>query len=190
MQRAVYTMIAEGPRVVGPRHFEVVDSEGHLQGPFNAMVLAPGVGGVLQELGSAIRYRSSMSNRVRELAILRVASLRRSAFEAYAHEAAGRWVGLTQEQLKDVRHGRLPNGLEPEEYLTLEVVDDLLRHRDLDEVRFKDAVELLGQVALIELVFLVGYYDLLALSLRVWRTPLPAGVPDPFGAKHEDPTEA
>jgi hypothetical protein len=33
---------------------------------------------------------------------------------------------------------------------------------------------------LAELVVLVGYYDLLALSLRVWRTPLPAGENSPF----------
>jgi hypothetical protein len=30
-------------------------------------------------------------------------------------------------------------------------------------------------------VVLVGYYDLLALSLRVFRTPLPAGEESPFG---------
>jgi hypothetical protein len=31
-----------------------------------------------------------------------------------------------------------------------------------------------------DLIALVGYYDLLALSLRVWRTPLPDGAEAPF----------
>ena len=42
-----------------------------------------------------------------------------------------------------------------------------------------------GRTTLADLITLVGYYDLLALSLRTWRVPLPAGEsrrPHPFTA--------
>lgn len=51
---------------------------------------------------------------------------------------------------------------------------------DLDDDGFTRAEAALGRDRLAELVVLVGYYDLLALSLRVWRTPLPAGENSPF----------
>ncbi len=40
------------------------------------MLLAPAVGGALAALGEAIRYRSSLTARTREIAILAVAALR------------------------------------------------------------------------------------------------------------------
>ena len=49
-----------------------------------------------------------------------------------------------------------------------------------DEPTFARASEALGTRVLMELIALVGYYDLLALSLTVWRTPLPAGAPPAF----------
>lgn len=56
-----------------------------------------------------------------------------------------------------------------------ELTGTLVRERDLDDAAFARARAELGERMLMELIALVGYYDLLALSMRVWRTPLPAG---------------
>ena len=61
-----------------------------------------------------------------------------------------------------------------------ELVRALVLERDLNDAAYAAASARLGTPQLIELIALVGYYDLLALSLRVFRTPLPAGVPPPF----------
>ena len=66
--RALYDRINAGPRGAS-----MVDDRGALIGPFNAMLLSPALGDPLQELGAAIRYRSSLTDRCRELAILIVA---------------------------------------------------------------------------------------------------------------------
>jgi hypothetical protein len=92
-QRALYDAIAGGPRAAGPRLFALTDAAGRLNGPFNAMLFAPEVGTALQDLGAAIRYRSSLTARIREMAILAVAAHWDSAFERYAHEAVGRAAG-------------------------------------------------------------------------------------------------
>jgi 4-carboxymuconolactone decarboxylase len=73
-QRVLYNAIAGGPRAAGPRLFALTDAAGRLNGPFNAMLFAPEVGTALQELGTAIRYRSSLTARIREMAILAVAA--------------------------------------------------------------------------------------------------------------------
>lgn len=178
--RAVYEKIVGGPRSAGPPAFRLTDSDGRLEGPFNAMLVNPVVGDALQELGAAIRYGSSLSAREREIAILLVARLRASEFEWYAHERVGRLAGLSDAEIASLLDGRAPttstaSTFEADELTLIAVARGLLEHRDLDDVRFADAEASLGRVKLADLIVLVGYYDLLALSLRTWRTPLPSG---------------
>ena len=178
--RALYDRITGGPRASGPQAFALTDEDGRLNGPFNAMLVSPEVGAALQELGAAIRYKSALSARAREIAILELSALRRSAFEWYAHERVGKQAGLTDAEIAALHDGVAAPTLDPAETLVRELVRVLARERDLDESTFLRALERLGERALMDVIALVGYYDLLALSLRVWRTPLPAGAEPPF----------
>lgn len=179
-RRAVYDGIAGGPRAAGPQAFRLTDDEGRLEGPFNAMLVSPGVGMALQDLGAAVRYRTALSDRAREIAILALAALRRSDFEWYAHERVGRRAGLTDGEIAAIRRGDEPPELSGTELAVLRTTVALAAAGDLDDEQFTRAESALGREQLAELVVLVGYYDLLALSLRVWRTPLPAGESAPF----------
>ncbi|WP_433443924.1 carboxymuconolactone decarboxylase family protein [Nonomuraea sp. CA-141351] len=177
-QRAVYDEIASGPRATGP--FRLTDPEGRLEGPFNAMLTAPGVGGPLQRLGAAIRYATDLPARWREIAILEVAVARRSDFEWYAHERVGRNAGLTEEELSALRSGSDAGTFDEPERTLRAVCRSLVLHRGLDDDLYARAEAALGTAHLYELVVLAGYYDTLALSLATFRTPLPAGEPPVF----------
>jgi 4-carboxymuconolactone decarboxylase len=171
-QRVVYDAVAGGPRAAGPQLFRLVDDDGGLEGPFNAFLLQPRLGMVLQALGSAVRYETTLSDRAREVAILVVAAVRHSAFELHAHEAVGRHVGLSDAELGSVRSHRydeLPRG----EGLIAQVAHQLLETGDLDDESYAEAVDALGLPQLFELLTLVGYYEALALQLRVFRVPAP-----------------
>jgi 4-carboxymuconolactone decarboxylase len=180
-RREVYERIAGGPRAQGPQLFALTDPDGRLQGPFNAMLVSPGVGTGLQELGVAVRYRTSLTDRTREIAILALAAERQSEFEWYAHERVGRHVGLQDEELEALATlAPAPATFDADEAVVYDTVLTLARSRDLNDTAYAAADEQLGAVLLQELITLVGYYDVLALSLRVWRTPLPDGVPNRF----------
>lgn len=101
-QRAVPDAIASGPRAASPQLFPLVDASGALTGPFGVMVHEPAIGAPLQELGSAIRYATGLTDRVREIAVLAVAAATESAFELYAHTRRGRAVGLTDAEYADL----------------------------------------------------------------------------------------
>jgi 4-carboxymuconolactone decarboxylase len=178
--RALYDRITGGPRAAGPQAFSLTDEDGRLNGPFNAMLVSPDVGSALQELGAAIRYKSGLTARAREIAILELSVLRRSSFEWYAHERVGKLAGLTEAEIAALHDGAAAPTLDAGETLVRELVRVLARERDLDEALFAQAQERLGDRILMDVIALVGYYDLLALSLRVWRTPLPAGAEPPF----------
>ena len=178
--RALYDRIAGGPRAQGPQAFALADENGRLHGPFNAMLVSPEVGSAMQELGTAIRYRSGLTARAREIAILELAALRRSAFEWYAHERVGRQAGLTDAEIAALHDGEAAPTLDATELLVREIVRTLVHERDLDDATFARASQTLGERVLMDLIALTGYYDLLALGLRVWRTPLPEGAQPPF----------
>lgn len=178
--RELYDRIVGGPRATSPRPFSLTDEEGRLHGPFNAMLVSPDIGTAMQELGAAIRYRSHLPPRAREIAILELSVLRRSSFEWYAHEHAGKHAGLTGAEIAAIRNGAHAATLDATEMLVRELVGTLVRERDLDDITFAVASNALGERLLMDLIALVGYYDLLALSLRVWRTPLPPGAEPAF----------
>ena len=189
-QRALYDAIAGGRRAQGPQLFRLADSEGRLEGPFNAFLLQPRLGSALQALGSAVRYDTGLDDRCREIAILIVAAHWESEFEWYAHEAVGRSVGLGDADLAAVRDGRYaeltvvwdgrPAELAVREAVVARTVAALATRGDLDDAEYREAVDHIGTPGLFELLTLVGYYATLALQLRVFRVPAPdaAAAPD------------
>jgi 4-carboxymuconolactone decarboxylase len=172
-RQRLYAAITSGPRGGSQQPFALVDDVGALAGPFNAMLLQPGLGAALQALGAAIRYQGTLPARIRELAILVVAEHWSSAFEQHAHEAAGRRAGLSEEELAAVRAGAEPDLADPAEQAAVRMAQTLVRAGDLDDAQYAGAVAQLGEAGVFELTTLVGYYATLALQLRVFRVGLP-----------------
>jgi 4-carboxymuconolactone decarboxylase len=177
-QRALYEAVAGGRRAQGPQLFRLADDEGCLEGPFNAFLLQPRLGSALQELGSAVRYGTGLSDQCREIAILAVAAHWESEFEWYAHTAVARAAGLGDAELAAVRDGS-GAGLTGPEAVVARTARTLAARGDLDDGEYAAAVGQLGEAGLFELLTLVGYYAALALQLRVFRVTAPqtAGTP-------------
>ena len=172
-QRALYDEIAGGPRSAGPRLFELVDQAGRLNGPFGIMLHSPAVGSALQALGAAVRYRSVLPDRIRELAVLAVAAHWTSEFELYAHVPLARHAGVTEAEVAGVVGGSDVHLADPAERVVLQVVRTLLRTSDLTDEQYAAGRDAIGEQGLVELTTLVGYYATLALQLRVFRVGAP-----------------
>ncbi|WP_433824484.1 carboxymuconolactone decarboxylase family protein [Actinoplanes sp. CA-015351] len=140
-----------------------MDADGALVGPFNAMLLQPALGEALQQLGGAVRYRTGLTGRAREIAILTVARVWKSDFETYAHRAVGRVVGLSEQELDATTFD------DPGEQLVADTTFALASRNDLTDEEFAQAEAGLGLPTVFELTTLVGYYATLALQLRVFR---------------------
>lgn len=174
--KAVYAAITGGPRASGAQHFQIMDPSGRLEGPFNAMVIAPSVGGPLQELGAAIRYQTGLSDRQREVAILALAGAATSEFEWYAHKPIAQACGIDEKDIAAICAGREADGLDATEKVVLKATRQLVATRSLESALAGECQDHLGSSGFVELVVLVGYYQLLDLTLRVFQTPLPAGI--------------
>jgi 4-carboxymuconolactone decarboxylase len=180
-QLDLYRDILGGPRGQGPRAIPLASGAGGLAGPFNAMLYAPPVGHALQELGTAIRFRTKLAPRIREMAILVVAQVWDSAYERASHELIGREAGLTDAEIEALRAGDDPGFANKQEQVAHSVVRALTgldpHTADLDDQEYDTAVAVLGERALVELSTLVGYYATLALQLRIFRVAGPDSQP-------------
>ena len=174
-QRALYDAILGGPRGPG-----FTAEDGHLAGPFNAMLHNPVIGAPLARLGEALRYEGLLPARGRELAILTVAAAYRSEFEWYAHVSIAEGLGVTTEALAAVRRGERPALDDEAEQAIVDVARALLDHADLDDDTYARAARVIGEAELVELTTLVGYYGILATQLRLFRVPLPPGATPAF----------
>jgi 4-carboxymuconolactone decarboxylase len=170
-QRALYDTIAGGPRAQN-RTVPLADADGHLLGPFNAMLLSPTLGGPLQEVGSAIRYRSVLPPRLREMLILTVATYTGCSFERYAHEPPGRAAGLTEEEIAGLRSESFAPA-DPGEAAACQVAVRLLTRKPVNDELYAAALSALGEPGVFELSTLVGYYATLAMQMSLFGVTAP-----------------
>ena len=166
-QQRLYDAIVGGPRAQGPQHFALTNADGSLRGPFDALLLSPAVGTALQEVGAAVRYRTAMTDRARELAILLVAARWDCAFEREAHEAVARAAGFSDAELAALRAEDTSAWTGHEAVVARTVVG--LLDGDVEDELWDAASTALGTAGVFELTVLVGYYSTLALQLRVFR---------------------
>ena len=151
-----------------------------LNGPFNALLRSPEMGNLSQKLGEYVRFRTSVPRRLNEMAILLTAKWWSSQYEWYAHKTLALDAGLSAAVIDDIQAGRRPARLQADEAVVYDFTAELREHRRVSDATFKEAVNLLGEKGVMDLVAVMGYYDLVSMVLNVDRYPLPEGAPSPF----------
>jgi AhpD family alkylhydroperoxidase len=104
-----------------------------------------------------------------ELVILRVAHLRRCAYEFEHHVRLGRRAGVRADDVRRVLEGPDAEGWSPRERALLAAADELHATGDLGDAAWSDLAAHLDERELIELVMLVGHYEMLATALTALR---------------------
>ncbi|MEU6541179.1 carboxymuconolactone decarboxylase family protein [Streptomyces sp. NPDC047000] len=109
---------------------------------------------------SHLLARSSLPEKTRELAILRVAWRRRCRYEWTQHVLIGRRAGVTQDDLQAVRTGAGT--------LVNRAVDELETSYTLSDGTYAALAKELDERQLLDFVFTVGAYGMLAAALNTF----------------------
>jgi AhpD family alkylhydroperoxidase len=117
-----------------------------------------------------------LSRRDTELVILRVAHLRACTYEHEHHVRLGRRAGLTDEDFRRVEEGPAADGWEQRERTLLAAVDELHETQDVRDETWSALWGLYDDRRLIELVMLVGHYEMLATVIGTLRIQPDGGV--------------
>ena len=81
----------------------------------------------------------------------------------------------TKRIIESVKAETLPDFSNPTEAVVYNFARELLDEHRVSEVLYAEAVELLGEAGVVELVILLGYYTLVSMTLNVFEVPVPAG---------------
>jgi 4-carboxymuconolactone decarboxylase len=146
-----------------------------LDGPFNVLLRSPEMGNLAQKLGEYLRFRSALPPRLSEMAIIMTARWWSSHYEWYLHKALALKAGLNPAVVDAIQAGQRPAQMEPDEAVTYAFCTELRDRRQVSDATFEAAVSLLGEKGVVDLVGLMGYYDLVSMALNVDRYPLPDG---------------
>jgi 4-carboxymuconolactone decarboxylase len=153
--------------------FQARTEAGQLIGPFNPALLTPALSSAFFEFQIAEQKHTSLSDRCREVVILTVGGVWQAPYELYAHGAAGRHVGLSDEAVRILADGGLPEDLSEVETSAHRVARALSVEHRLDEALYRDAVSLFGLDGLMDLIVLVGIYQTVCGILHGFAIPAP-----------------
>jgi AhpD family alkylhydroperoxidase len=133
-------------------------------------------------LGRVFLREGTLPPRERELVILRVAQSLRCRYEFAQHVRLGRDVGVTEADVERIVQPGV-DGWPTRDAAVLRFADELLESDDVGEASWNATAALLDAEQLLELVFLVGYYRMLAGFLRSTSVALEDSVPLPAQAE-------
>ena len=177
-QAELYHSIASGPRARKRR--SLVDEHGNLTGPFNAFLHNPALGKHWSAIGETLRFRTRLDRRLFELAILIIAVHWRSGHEWAAHSALARAEGVSEEVIAALREGDCPVFAREDEEIVYAFVSELAVERRVGDSAYAEAVALIGEEQMVELVNACGYYIALAAMLNAFDVHPPKGLEDPW----------
>jgi len=121
-------------------------------------------------------YESSLSDRIRELLILRIGWLRRAEYEWAQHVLLAQRAGLRKEEIEAVKDGPNATVWVPFEAALLRAVDELHADAFVGDATWEVLAAHLDQRQLMDLVFTVGAYDLLAMAFNTFGLELDPGL--------------
>lgn len=159
-QTALYDRIASGPRA-------------GVRGPYNALLRAPELCGLSEQLGAYVRYRNSLPNSLKEMAILVTARHWTAQYEWYAHRKIGEQEGLSKPLCAAIAAGGRPTMMDADQSIIFDFVSQMLKTHTVDDATFARMKDRFGERGVLDLIYLVGHYCTVAFILNIDRHPLP-----------------
>lgn len=153
-QKAMYDGI-----MAGPRH--------SMAGPFNAWLRSPVLGDRLQAVGEYLRFKTTVPLHLNEFAILVTAIEWRSGYEWFAHYPLAIAAGLEEAVAADLKQGKRPSTMTADETLVYDFATQMHRQHQVANDVFQGAVKRLGEQGVMDLTALLGYYDLVSMTLNM-----------------------
>jgi hypothetical protein len=153
--------------------FKTIADNGALEGPWNPWLHESKFGKPIWDLTLALSVSPSLPRPVREVAILVTGARFHSSYELYAHVIAGERRGLSDDKLATIVSGQRPADLTHDEGVAYDVAASLLHHGTLPELSYRAAVQAFGVHGAAELIYLVGLYCLVSVTLNGFNVPVP-----------------
>jgi len=139
-------------------------------GPFNAYARSPGLGLLLLQVSDYVRFNSSLPPRLSEFAIMIAARQWSQPYEWRAHYPLAIKGGLDRQIIVDLGAGSRPQGMKEDEAALYDFCTELYRDKNVNDATFKAALAKFGERGIMDLIGIIGYYDIASMALIVQKT--------------------
>lgn len=150
-------------------------SSAALGGPYNALLRSPEMARRCFDHLDYLRFRTSVNKRLNEFAILIQARISNAQYEWWAHEIIARKSGLSEAVMKDLRECKRPTSMQDDERLVYDYCIQLSLNHRVPDALWQEAVDKMGEQAVIDLTVLSGTYVMVSMLLNATQVGIPGG---------------
>jgi 4-carboxymuconolactone decarboxylase len=143
--------------------------------PMMAWLNSPEMARHATRLGGFLRFDTVFPAKLSEIAILVTARHWTAHYEWYAHKRLALKGGMDPEIIDAIRDRRTPRFDDPKGQMIYDVARSLHEGHGVAKPLYDDAVKLLGERGLVEIIGLCGYYTLVSMTLNTFEFDLPEG---------------
>ncbi len=171
------TLTPEQKRVrgeIGSSHGGVLDQL------FSVWLRNPGLADKANQLRTELRQHGKLDQRLVELVILAISRHWSAQYAWAAHEQPALDVGIDRDVIEAIRDFREPTFDREDERVTFDVVSELNQTHAIADETYEGALALFGLDLMIELVAVVGFYTMVAMTLQAFDAPVQDGRLNPL----------
>jgi 4-carboxymuconolactone decarboxylase len=142
--------------------------------PYRAYIYNPDLANRLTAMSEYLRWNTSLPPRLSELAILITARQWTAQYEWYAHYPLALKGGLDPKIADAIAAGQRPEGMKEDEAALYDLASELYRDKKVSDPVYKAALGQFGERGIMDIIGIIGYYDLVSMTLITMQ----AGMPD------------
>ena len=143
--------------------------------PMMAWLNSPEMARHATRLGEVMRFDTIFPARISEIAILVTARHWTAHYEWFAHKRLALKGGLDPKIIDDIRDRRTPRFDDPTAKLVYDVAKSLHAGHGIAKGLYDEAVKMVGERGIVEIVGLCGYYTMVSMTLNSFEFGLPDG---------------
>lgn len=143
--------------------------------PYRAYIRNPELATRLSALSDYLRWNSSLPPRLSEFAILITARQWTAQYEWYAHYPLAIKGGLDAKVAAELAAGRRPEGMKDDEAAVYDLATELYRDKKVSDPVYKAALTQFGEKGIMDVIGIIGYYDLVSMTLIAMQAAAPNG---------------
>ncbi len=137
--------------------------------PYRAYIRNPVLAPKLQAISDYVRWNSSLPARLSEFAILITSRQWNQQYEWAAHYPLAIKGGLDPKVAGTLALGRRPDGMKEDEAALYDLAIELYRDKNVSDATYAAALEKLGEQGIMDAIAVMGYYDLVSMTLTTIR---------------------
>jgi 4-carboxymuconolactone decarboxylase len=143
--------------------------------PMMAWLNSPEMARHATRLGAFLRFDTLFPAKLSEIAILVTARHWTSHYEWYAHKQLALKGGMDPKIIDDIRDRRTLQFDDPKARIVYDVSKSLHEGHGVASSLYDEAVNVVGERGIVEIIGLCGYYTLVSMTLNTFEFGLPDG---------------